>query len=273
MKRNTTLARFACFGIALTLVFSLVLLIQQPSSSGKTVSVDTATSHAKGLVNSTNNKKVKLIKGEALRLRTEKLRSRNKGLDRAMKEFAKRNRSPRWEDSLSVQRVTEKSARNQGGASMQPAAFSTQTYDDGTYQIDFITYDGDYNHWEGIVFVKSSTGGETYSGDILTPSNDGTGWDVKNEAYYPPDGGDPSCESGPCPVEGPVARSVDKHGKSEKLVQTSHHPGPPRPLFGWLRRWWGCVTNVCGWSDFLCTGNSRFFCRVGYCVYGVFACI
>lgn len=273
MKRNTTSTRLALFGITLSLVLSLVLLIPQPSSSQKNVGTGASASPASGFVNNTSNKKIKLTKGEALRLQTEKLRSRNKGLDRAMKEFAKRNRAPRWADSISVQQVTEKSATNQVGDFLRPAAYVAQSYSDGTQQIDFITYSGDYDNWEGIVYLHTSTGGETYSGNILTPSDNGTGWDVINEVYYPPDGGDPWCGTNVCPLEGSVASLGDKHRKNERNVKVSHHSASPPPLFGWLKRWWGCVTDVCGWSGFICTGSSRFFCRLGWCVYGLFGCI
>jgi hypothetical protein len=197
-----------------------------------------------------------------------------------MKEYAKKGLSPKWDDSILAQQVSETSEAKRPAGLFQRASYVPPQDDfvDGGTQISFITYSGDINSWDGIVYVHTPYADDTYSGDFLTPTNDGSSWDVYNEVYYPPDGGEPCDGSRVCmqqELQASKAAPGHKQKAGKKMASLAHGSSSPARmgLWGWLKRWWGCVGNVCGWSDFLCYGNYRFICRVYYCVGGLFWCL
>jgi hypothetical protein len=193
-----------------------------------------------------------------------------------MKELAKRGLTPKWEDSLSAQQVSDSSASNTPAGFLRPA-FYVPGQDDfvqGDSEITFITYSGDQSSWEGIVYVHTSYMDDTYSADFLTPSDDGTNWNEYNEVYYPPDGGDPSCDNRRvCPV----SKATPEHNQKgrHKIIALANHNTMPtaRGFLGWLKNWWNCSMNVCGWGFIICSGGTRYICRAAYCIGGLFACL
>lgn len=279
MKDRRSLLAAAVIGVGI--VASLMLTLAPRPTLGK--------SDANKLVSisadKTDSRKIKMLHGEALRNRIEGLRNKNKGLARAMKEFEKRGRVARMNDSLVVQLTAPTTAANLKGGFLRPASY-VQDISDGDSEIDFITYSGDYDSWTGIVNVITPYSNDTYSGTFLTPTDDGSGWDVTGEVYYPPDGGDPQCGSSghecllgkttpSAKPAGSKGRVSAAHHRSRNLRPATTSPGNPRPgFFGWLRNWWHCVNYNCAWGSALyCSGSFRVFCSIGICTYSVFYCL
>ena len=280
MKKHKTLKLVLGTFIGFAVVTSSLFLLPLKPSQGKSATTKLGSNANTTLL----EKKPKVIKGDAFRARLEARRQKNKGLARAMREFAKRGRLPKFEDSMAIQMPGQTAAANLDGAVIRPASY-TQDYSDGDSEIYFVTYDGDLDFWNGIVSFHTSYSDDTYSGTFLTPDDDGTGWDVNNEVYYPPDGDDPQCGSSghecllskadPAPKPLSKARVSAAHHGSGKLEASvkSRTAGPPPGFFGWLKHWWGCTSNGCAWTSLTCTGTFRLFCRIGLCTYGAFYCL
>ena len=190
-----------------------------------------------------------------------------------MRDFAKRGLTPQWEESLSALRLTESGTTNSVSMQLQPILYtSRQTYTQDDSEITFVTYAGDLDNWEGLIYVRTPYEEATYASTFYTPTDDGTNWDEVSEVYYPSDGSDPQCDPRmPCIMQKrPPARNL-------RMINIAHASVKALPatagFWGWVRRWWGCVNSVCSWSDFLCIGRTRFICRVGMCVGSLFGCI
>lgn len=262
-------AYFTRFAITLLIALSFLLSFPRHTSLASSSSPTSADK---------SDKKVKTFKGAAVKRHIEKQRLKNKGLERAIREYAKKGLSPRWEESVILQQVSETSNVDKPQGLFQRVSYLAQeeTYVEGDSQITFITYGGDLNYWDGIVYVHTPYADDTYSGDFLTPTDDGTNWDVVNEVYYPPDGGTPCDGSRACMVEGPVAKASPKQQANDKMTSLAHgsakavKPG----LWGWLKNWWSCTRIGCSIGYAYCPGgNYRFLCRVAICVYSAFACL
>ena len=266
-RRSVQMAR-----LALTLLVALSFVLSLPRQTGLASSNNAPTNSEK-----TPEKKVKTFKGAAVKRQVEKRRLKNKGLERAIREYAKKGLSPNWEESVLVQQLSETSAINKPKGLFERASYVTQqeTYVEGDSEITFITYSGDLTYWDGIVYVHTPYQDDTYSGDFLTPTDDGTNWDVVNEVYYPPDGRTPCDGSRPCLEEGPVAKSGNEKQAAGKSVSLAHggaktvKPG----LWGWLKNWWSCTRIGCAIGYAYCPNSYRFLCRVSVCVYSAFACL
>jgi hypothetical protein len=261
---------------ALALVLALSLLMVLPPSVGVArITTDSADKSEKSA-----EKKVKTFKGAAVKRQVEKRRLKNKGLERAIREYARRGLSPRWDDSVIIQQVPEASAADKPKGLFQPASYHPQdeTYTEGDTEITFITYSGDLNSWDGIVYVHTPYQDDTYSGDFLTPTDDGSNWDLINEVYYPPDGSTPCDGSRPCMDQGPVSkaapgRKAKAAGESARLAHSGAKALRPG-LWGWLKSWWGCTRFGCSVAWNYCPSNGyRFLCRVAGCVYAAFGCL
>jgi hypothetical protein len=265
-RRSVQMAR-----LALTLLVALSFVLSLPRQTGLASSNNAPTNSEK-----TPEKKVKTFKGAAVKRQVEKRRLKNKGLERAIREYAKKGLSPNWEESVLVQQLSETSAINKPKGLFERASYVTQqeTYVEGDSEITFITYSGDLTYWDGIVYVHTPYQDDTYSGDFLTPTDDGTNWDVVNEVYYPPDGRTPCDGSRPCMMEEQVSKASGQQAGG-KGVSLSHggaktvKPG----LWGWLKNWWNCVVWNC-WAEYYnCNGSFRFLCRVTRCAWGMFRCL
>jgi hypothetical protein len=210
-----------------------------------------------------------------------------------MKEFSKRGLKPRWEESLSVQQIDVAAAAKLSTEQFLPASFllsskstaAQEVFVEGEKEITFITFDdSNLDQWDGIIYIRTSSEDETYDSFFETPSDDGSNWVQVSETYYPPDGGEPThCGRDEiCPVIGPggVGGTQSKGGlksgskRRASILNAAFTPHSPTTGFwGRISQWWGCVESVCGWSGYLCSGWTRFMCRVGYCVGGLFGCL
>jgi hypothetical protein len=269
-KRSVRYARIAT---ALVLALSFLMILPH-SVSVANITTDPASGSEKA-----PDKKVKSFKGAAVKNHIDKLRVKNKGLARAMKEYAKKGLTPKWEDSLSAVQVSETSAAGKAMGLFQQVSYVPQQEDyyEGDSEITFITYGGDLNYWDGIVYVHTAYQDDTYSGDLLTPTDDGTNWDVANEVYYPPDGSTPCDGSRACMMDQQVSKATpgNKQKADRKAASlTNHSASPIRPgLWGWLKNWWNCVVWSCAIGYYNCNGSFRALCRVAICVYSMFRCL
>ncbi|HKR02913.1 MAG TPA: hypothetical protein VJT09_19700 [Pyrinomonadaceae bacterium] len=268
-------ARHVRVATAMVLVLSLLMILPHSVNLAR-AAADNSTGPER-----TPEKKVKTVKGDSVRRHVEKLRLKNKGLERAMREFARKGLTPRWEDSLSAVQVPETASADRPVGLFQRAAYQPpqDTYTQDGNEITFITYSGDLSYWDGIVYVHTPYQDDTYSGDFLTPTDDGSNWNVVNEVYYPPDGGSPCTGDRACmEQEQQVSKPTPGHKqKAERKANSfaNHSAAAARPgLWGWLKSWWGCVTSFCSFSYQVCSGvNYRFLCRVALCVYGLWGCL
>src|ERR1051326_5320859 len=97
-------------------------------------------------------------KGDAVRLRADQLRKKNKGLDRALKEMAKIGKLPDWEHSSVVQEDNSQAA-NVGNSLFRPVAYSPaqDTITDGGNELVLITAAGDDRYWDGTVYAYDAS--------------------------------------------------------------------------------------------------------------------
>lgn len=199
--------------------------------------------------------KTTIYKGDALKKHIEKMRLKNKALERAMKDMEKLGKVPNWEASGRVVEEPEASAHLQLGAAIKPVSFGqTQDYanDGNGNEMTIITYYGDDSFWDGTVYTYNASTGITdvYNGVIYDlVSGDAETAEVVDELYYPPDGGAPYRETQcggeyPCLQIMDVAK-VDVDGNYAKMAGTSpqlRKVSAARPGFiGWLTRFYRCI--------------------------------
>jgi hypothetical protein len=274
MKNNHSYYSSTAAGVVvLAIVLASLLYMPYLMSSGKSygeVSPPEVTDSSSG--NGLNGR-VTVTKGEGVRSRLEHLKATNKGFARALKEYEKSGKKLRIEDCVTVRLAPPQPTKS--SAVLRPVSyFQDQSVSDGDSEIDFFTYSGDEEAWDGIVQLQGTNLDETYSGIVDTVDNDVSTWTVSHEIYYPADGGEPQCGHIGC-LQG-KAQPGRKHASGRSEVALAHHgsPGAKPPLFGFLRRWWGCTSNGCGWSGVICGGSSiKFLCQVGVCAYGAIWCI
>src|ERR1051325_3652308 len=164
---------------------------------------------------------VGVVRGEAARLRVNKLRATSKALDRAIRDKERAGKHINWEQSATlVFSAGERRAAGPqyGGAVYTNASFSMapeqQTLSDGTGEATFITYDGDPATWDGTIYRVDYYTGESEVYDAWMSdfgSEDTAQWDVTAEISSPPAGGQPICETPPPDMPamecGPVSKN------------------------------------------------------------------
>lgn len=67
--------------------------------------------------------RAQMFSGEGVRLRAHQLRSSNKAMARAMKDFEKRGLEPKWDQSLTVLETTSNSTAAISGRALQRASY------------------------------------------------------------------------------------------------------------------------------------------------------
>jgi hypothetical protein len=99
------------------------------------------------------------------------------------------------------------------------------------------------------------------------------GWDVDHEYWYPPNGGDPTCTGGICPILGKNNAAPKADAGEFKAVNVSHSRPTATPrmsIWGRIKQWWNCTKGACYWGSQTCGG---FVCRVRVCVGGAIGCL
>jgi hypothetical protein len=216
-------------------------------------------------------KKVESYKGEAVKLHVRHLSSTNKAIARAMKDFEKRGLVPSWENSFTLMSVSDgttgQAAQQQH---LQRVSYAPDTFTSGDYQMTFITYSETSTQWQGIIYINNPYEDDTYSAVINTASS---GWDVPYEAYYPPDGGNPTCGGAPCDPN--LTRRVEpKQGARSQtgLVKASYSRAAvsavPRGFWGRIKAWARCVNDTCWWARH----GGGIFSTISGCAAAVFNC-
>jgi len=196
-------------------------------------------------------KKVEVLKGEAVRLRVLQLRAKDKSFDRAMKDMEKMGKRPNWELSAVILRG-DKAIAQAKSPTIRPVSYtrSQDTFSDDQGEMTFITYDGaDENRWDGTVYAYDYYEGQSYSyNGVLNDyeSSDTAQWAVMDEVYYPPDGSGPYREQ-PC-YDGNYCLQMEV-----QAIKTS-----PQPSDKFMKAAFGLSANppaAVGFLGFL----SRFF--------------
>lgn len=142
------------------------------------------------------DKKFKVLKGDAAKLRANQLRTKDKAFNRAIKDLEKLNKKINWEASVVYLEDTEAtSASLLGTPTFSPVSLKSPLEVDayGNEMVSIATA-GDQSYWDGTFYVHDAETGnsDTYNAVVSDfNSDDPEGLTVTDELYYPPDGGSP----------------------------------------------------------------------------------
>ncbi len=271
MKNSSRYILSYLLGIAM-----LVLTVPAPLSSS-------STSATGGCKSQQGNKPIEKLKGEAAKLRVLQLRASNKAFNRAMKDMEKMGKKPNWDLSLVV--LHGEKAISQA----KPPTFRAASYtppQDGTYassdgEMTFITYDGPDHIWEGTVYASDYSDGQSYTYNGAMDdyySENPTDWQVTDEVYYPPDGGDPSrgepCSGNACLiVQAPVINKSGGMFLKASFINTTGAPTAPRPVWNFLRRFFSCFFRSFGYFYGNCPPHVHWVtCLINATYYAGWCC-
>ncbi|HEX8567568.1 MAG TPA: hypothetical protein VF648_18155 [Pyrinomonadaceae bacterium] len=154
------------------------------------------------ILSGVKEKKFKVLKGDAVKLRFNQLRTKDKAFNRAVKDLEKINKRINWNASMIY---LEESDANTATTLKSPifrsASFNSfnsfnSTFDTDAYGNEMIIMatDGDQSYWDGTIYVHDAETGnsDTYNAVVNDfDSEDPEGMTVVDELYYPPDGGAP----------------------------------------------------------------------------------
>jgi hypothetical protein len=243
---------------------------------------------------------VGVVRGEAARLRVNKLRATNKGLDRAMRDKEHAGKHVNWDLSATLifsggDRKAAELPRQDGGAVFMNASFALtpeqSTLSDGTGEATFITYDGDPSTWDGTIYRLDYYTGESEVYDAYMSDfgsvDDPAQWDVTYEIYYPPDGGGPTCDNPPPDMPamecGPVSKFEQKSSPAASLYKNaSFNPAvvaakPVGPVIRWFTRFWRCYSRTMAYRGAACINpqariRNNLICYLAAGIYAAGCC-
>lgn len=230
-------------------------------------------------------KKTEVLKGDAAKLRVLQLISKNKAFRRAMKDMEKLGKKPNWDLSLVVLHGDKAIAAAKTGyvpeaqtATFKQASYapSQETFYGNEGEMTFVTYDGPDHTWDGTVYGYDYATGETqvYDGAIYDYyMEDPVNWQVTDEIYYPPDGGDP-VRSEPCTGDGYcleqpayVAKNAPRKEAGQpagRFMKTSFvstagtKAAPARPVLNFFGRFFSCFFRAAPHRIGQCPPAARF---------------
>jgi hypothetical protein len=207
---------------------------------------------------STQNQKdngTKVLRGTAVKDYVQKLRLKDKALNRALKDMEKWGKLPNWESSAVIKEVPA-SKKETASVKFQPASFTQDQYwsDGNGNEMVIITAYGAESSWDGTIHTYEASTGEssTYNGivDDLV-SNDPDTSDVVDELYYPPGGGDPvregggdgGCGSARLCFDTPYVTSNKNTSGKANIVNASatSNTKPAAGFVGWFKRYFRCI--------------------------------
>jgi hypothetical protein len=176
-----------------------------------------------------------------------------------MRDFEKRGKEPKWDQSLTVLEAGPTSTASIAGRDMTRVSYP-QTWTDGSYELTLVTYSNSSSQWEGILYFHNPYEDDTYASLITTPAT--AQWDTEYEYWFPPDGGDPTCGGGACEVYGRLSQ-----GPNASFVPTSYKstagPMVRGGFWGRIKSWIGCVwrhRDGFGWCpDLWCAIQYGYF--------------
>lgn len=230
-------------------------------------------------------------RGDAVKRRINRLRATNKALDRAMRDKEKAGKQVAWELSavlvFTAPKKTQLAQLNLPKMMGNSFAPEQATLSDGTGEATFITYDGPESTWDGTISVTDYYTGENrvYNGEVwdFGAPDDPSVWDVTQEIYYPPDGGDPSeCppDGGPCQVMLMSKNHEAGPSTGSMFVKASYASAtaePPGAIFRWFSRFWRCFSRTAAFVGRQCVSpqpniRNNFICALAAGVYAAGCC-
>jgi hypothetical protein len=246
--------------LTLVAVMLALTLLVQPQLSNSSVAF------AQDRGQSTQNQKndgTRVLRGTAVKDYVQKLRLKDKALNRALKDMERWGKLPNWESSAIIKEVPA-SKKETASVKFQAASFTQDQYwsDGNGNEMVVITAYGSESNWDGTIHTYDASTGEssTYNGivDELV-SNDPETSDVVDELYYPPDGGDPYREGGsscggdtkyqidqqvsdsPCfAILSPANKDASGKGKIVNASAGSNTK-PAAGFVGWFKRYFRCI--------------------------------
>jgi hypothetical protein len=209
MKNTTQYVKSLLF-IALILGFFATLITPRfapavnaaPTTGDNTDASENAAIGLNAVLSGVKEKKFKVLKGDAVKLRFNQLRTKDKAFNRAIKDLEKINKRINWNASMIY---LEESDANTATTLKSPifrsASFNSfnsfnSTFDTDGYGNEMIIMatEGDQSYWDGTIYVHDAETGnsDTYNAVVNDfDSQDPEGMTVVDELYYPPDGGAP----------------------------------------------------------------------------------
>ncbi|MBC8031391.1 MAG: hypothetical protein H7Z16_14875 [Pyrinomonadaceae bacterium] len=229
----------------------------------------------------------KTLQGPEVVARIKKLRTKNKGVKRAMRDLENRGLRPALEQSVSLLEFRRTAVSRDGTNRFLKASFQSETFSEDGYEMTFMSYDdGDPNTWEGVIYEHDPEGHEysyTVSFDI---SGEPETWERIEETYYPWDGSEPVSNTDPNyynpgqypidPEQPPVSKNKSSDGRSSYMAKASFTTNaqghcirnciPPH----WQdrgRRWLQCAGGSCLGASYGClrSGPGWVVCFKGWC--------
>jgi hypothetical protein len=233
--------------VAVMLALTLFMLPQVSNSS---------VAFAQDRGQSTENQKndgTKVLRGTAVKDYVQKLRLKDKALNRALKDMERWGKLPNWESSAIIKEMPA-SKKETASLKFQPASFTQDQYwtDGNGNEMIIITAYGAESNWDGTIHTYEASTGEssTYNGvvDDLV-SNDPDTSDVVDELYYPPDGGTPireggadgGCDSRQNACFPMIYSTKSDSGKANIVNASATTNAKPVGFVGWFKRYFRCI--------------------------------
>jgi hypothetical protein len=230
-------------------------------------------------------RKTETLKGDAAKLRVLQLRAKNKAFNRAMKDMERLGKKPNWDLSTIILHGEHAiAAAKEGIVPAESPTIHRASYtppQDDFYgnegELTFVTYDGPEHTWDGTVYGYDYSTGQTevYDGAIYDNyTEDQVNWDVTDEVYYPPDGGDPY-RSEPCYRAGyclqqAIAKAAPQNNTPQvtgtftkaSLRNASGVPAatgrPAHPVLNFFKRFFNCFIRAFPKKVGACPPTGRF---------------
>lgn len=154
------------------------------------------------ILSGVKEKKFKVLKGDAVKLRFNQLRTKDKAFNRAIKDLEKINKRINWNASMIYLEESDANIATVLKSSVfRPASFNSFNSFNSTFDTDgygnemvIMATEGDQSYWDGTIYVHDAETGnsDTYNAVVNDfDSEDAEGMTVVDELYYPPDGGNP----------------------------------------------------------------------------------
>lgn len=221
----------------------------------------------------------KTVFGSEVVARVKKLKTKNKGVARAMRDLEKKGLRPALEQSLSVLQIRKPSVSSVRSHRFLKASLQSEAFSEDGYEMTFIPYDdGDPNTWEGVIYEHDESGYEYEYTATFDISGEQETWDRVVESYYPADGSAPVSSDSPeyydpsyQPYDPMMPQQISQRTSSRKdrrfLRKSLHHAVPQRGLPGarypvpphWqdrTRRWLRCSAGSCTASAIGCIASG-----------------
>lgn len=240
---------FYIMAVVFLLIIGLLIAPLQPIAARTDKII---TSQETSERNKDQESEVDIVRGLAVKNHVEKMKLKNKGLARALKDMERIGKVPNWEASGHIVEKRKRSAQLQNSDQFKPVSFlsSDEIGDGNGNSMTIITYNGDDRYWEGTVstYNASTDITDVYNGvieDLVSGDVDSS--EVVDEYFYPDTGDAPSQET---PCEGrfclpqPDMGSIHIDSNQKQVSKASYHYGIniARPGFlGWFKRFFKCV--------------------------------